>query len=133
MADATTCGEGLAQFAGVPIALAELSTALSDMLEHHVSALDPDDQQAQPERDAYFDLTHRYRAIADQLFAAGQAMSSYRSIPECRHSLDVMMSQTSLERFRGFIDAEGKLADVLLTRLRDDEAMLREMEPAKRA
>ena len=131
MADATTCGEGLAQFAGVPIALAELSTALSDMLEHHVSALGPDDQQALPERDAYFDLTHRYRAIADQLFSVGQAMSSYRRIPECRLKPEVMMSQTSLERFRAFIEGEQKLADVLLTRLREDEAMLRDMESTK--
>jgi hypothetical protein len=98
------------------------------MLEHHVTALDLDDQQTAPERNAYFDLTHRSRAIADQLFAVGQAMRSYRMIPECRHKPEVMTSQTSLERFRAFVDVERKLTDALLTRLQEDEAMLGEME-----
>jgi hypothetical protein len=127
MASATTCGQGLAEFADVPVAIAELGTALSDMLEHHATALDTEDEQARPEQDAYFDLTHRYRAIADQLFGVGQALLSYRRIPECRHKSDVLVSQTALDRFQAFVDAERKLMDVLLTRLQEDEAMLREM------
>lgn len=46
------CGEGLAHHAALPARLAELRSAVAENLEAHLTALDPNDSQSQPEHQA---------------------------------------------------------------------------------
>jgi hypothetical protein len=126
VADQPTCGQGLAEHAAVPLALAKLIDALAENLERHMPALDVADDAARQEHDAYASLAAQHRQIAAQLYEVGEEMAGYRDLPMGRHDEARLASPEVLEAFERFVAAEKDALALLDGGVRRDEAMLRQ-------
>src|SRR6266496_1973203 len=81
MADQPTCGQGLAQNSPLRTKLGELVGSTSGVLEIHMAALDPGDEDTGPERRAYQRLAQEHREIGARLLVLGEEMAGYRDLP----------------------------------------------------
>jgi hypothetical protein len=81
MADDPTCGQGLAEHSVLPAKLAELTAALAENLEVHVTALDRTDENAAREHGIYLELVEKHRKIAALLDATAEEMAASRDMP----------------------------------------------------
>jgi len=130
MADAPTCGQGLAEHAAIPAALGRLMAAMADTLEIHTNALDLEDDDARREDDAYHRLIAAHRPLADALEATAEQMAGYRALPMGRHDRRALASPEAIGAFERFVAAERELEALLHGRLEAHEAMLRAMARA---
>jgi hypothetical protein len=126
VADQPTCGQGLAEHAAVPLALAKLIDALAENLERHMPALDLADDAARQEHDAYASLAAQHRQIAAQLREVGEEMAGYRDLPMGRHDEAQLASPELLDAFVRFVDVERDILALLEDGLKRDEATLRQ-------
>ena len=124
MADAPTCGQGLAHNAALPAKLADVIDAVADNLVVHMTALDPADHAAAQELAAYTSLAERHRAIAADLRATADEMEGYRDLPTAPHDETVMSSPEVAAAFAGLVRVEAELAELLRARAREWEEML---------
>lgn len=69
-----TCGKGLADSSPLPAKIGELIAALTDTLEAHMTALDPEDESSRREHEAYAQLATEYRRIAHELESTATKM-----------------------------------------------------------
>ncbi len=127
MDDQSTCGKGLAANAPLPAKLGELASALADVLETHLPALDITDEASRVEREAYLDLIRENREAALQLQAIAVQMAGYRDLPMGRHFEEAMAAAAVLESFQRFVRAEQELLTFLQHRIEDDQEMLSTM------
>lgn len=127
MSEQPTCGEGLAAHAGLPSKLGELLTAVADVLEVHIHALDLTDERSRKEYEAYRDLARAHRLIGGQLTAMGERMMGYRDLPMGRHDMRMMGAAAARDAFRQFVEREQELVALLQLRLPQDRQMLEEM------
>src|SRR6266511_1713133 len=118
MADQPTCGQGLAQNSPLRTKLGELVGSTSGVLEIHMAALDPGDEDTGPERRAYQ--------------RQGEEMAGYRDLPMGRHDPRVMASPPAVEAFEKFLQAERELLALLQQRVPQDQRMLEQMRGAGR-
>ena len=125
--DIQTCGRGLADRSALPAHLATLAGALAGILEEHQKSLTSDDVNTAAERNAYWDLTKRYRGISQDLSAAARQMESYRGLVMAPHDKSALTSITNISAFDRFVEAERDLIDLLETCLARDETMLKTM------
>jgi hypothetical protein len=125
--DAPTCGKGLAEHSHLPAKLGELTAAVADVLELHMTALDMSDERSRKEHAAYRHLVSEHRKTAAELRAIADEMASYRSLPMGRHNMAIMANPDSVRVFAKFVRLEGELSALLRDRLERDRAMLREM------
>jgi hypothetical protein len=130
MAEQPTCGQGLAQNAALRTALGEVVASTSEVLEIHMAALDPEDQENEPERRAYQHLAEEHRELGTRLLVLGQEMAGYRDLPMGRHDLRVMASPPAVQAFGRFVQAERDLLATLQRRMEHDERMLGQMRAA---
>ncbi len=124
MDDQPTCGKGLAEHSRLPAKLAELEDALAENLELHQKTLDPSDENARPELDAYVRLAREHRAIAAQLRETAQRMAGYRDLPMGRHDERALADPKLLEAFETFVKVEEDLHAQLQAALDRDRQML---------
>jgi hypothetical protein len=96
-------------------------------LEVHTRALDPNDDAARPELDAYRELVRMHRDIAGGLASLARQMVGYGSLPMGSHDEQAMMSPAARDAFARFVTLEQELADLLSKRLEDDRQMLEAM------
>jgi hypothetical protein len=127
MAEAQTCGLGLAQHSLIPAKLAEVTAAVAENLEAHMVALDLDDEDAKREHDVYARLVAQHRDVSTRLRAVGEDMAGSRDLPMGRHDMAAMSSPTVAGAFERFVTAERELLDLLQRRVAEDEAMLAQM------
>src|SRR6266508_4474490 len=99
MADQPTCGQGLAQNSPLRTKLGELVGSTSGVLEIHMAALDPGDEDTGLERRAYQRLAQEHREIGARLLVLGEEMAGYRDLPMGRHDPRVMASPPAVEAF----------------------------------
>jgi hypothetical protein len=125
MDDHPTCGKGLAETSALHTTMGELMTAMADVLEAHLRALDLSDSAARKEHEAYCRLIQDHRDTAHRLEALGKHMAGYRDLPMGRHNEAVMAEPDALGAFRRFVDREQALLAVLKGRLAQDHEMLR--------
>jgi hypothetical protein len=119
-----TCGTGLAASAVLPASLGQVVSAMADVLQAHLAALDLDDENARREHAAYERLIRDLSQAADQLTATAQEMVGYRDLPEGRHDMEAMAGQ--VEPFRHFVEQKRNLLVLLQEMDREDQAMLEE-------
>jgi hypothetical protein len=132
MADQPTCGQGLAQNSPLRTKLGELVGSTSGVLEIHMAALDPGDEDTGPERRAYQRLAQEHREIGARLLVLGEEMAGYRDLPMGRHDPRVMASPPAVEAFEKFLQAERELLALLQQRVPQDQRMLEQMRGAGR-
>jgi len=130
MEEPPTCGKGLAEHSVLPAKLAQLSAAMADNLEIHMTALDPADEHARTEHAAYAELATEYRQIAAALQAVARKMAGYRDLPMGTHDEGAMSGPLVLEAFDGFVKREQELVALLQKQLERDQPMLAEMRGA---
>jgi hypothetical protein len=124
MADQPTCGEGLAENAALPAKLAELITAVAEILELHMRALDRTDPAAAREYEAYATLVKEHRAIGAQLQATTRRMAAYRDLPMGRHDREAMSDPKAFAAFERFVAIKQELMELLhRTAERDDKIL----------
>jgi hypothetical protein len=124
-----TCGKGLARHSALTASLGELVASTARVLEVHMKALDLTDENAKRECDAYRELAHAHRRIANELADTAQRMASYRALPMGRHDMAVMTSPAPRHAFAGFVAHEEALVALLLDRITQDQKMLTSMSP----
>ena len=122
-----TCGKGLAENSVLPAKLGELTAAMAELLEAHMTALDLTDANSRKEHDAYAELAKRQREIANQLKATAGRMAGYRDLPMGRHEQQLMSGPKVGEAFAKFVQLERELLAMLQHRLERDQKMLRQM------
>ena len=126
--DAPTCGKGLAEHSDLPAKMGELTVAVADVLEHHMTALDLSDERSRKEHAAYRRLVSDHRKSAAELRAIADAMAGYRSLPMGKHNMAAMANPEARRLFGRFVRLEEELSELLRSRLERDRAMLRAME-----
>ena len=117
MSEQLTCGQGLAQNAGLPANLADLLGAVAEILEVHLTALDPTHKPSRPELDAYVGLATGHREIESRLRVVALQMEGYRDRPMAQHDMDVMTSPKTAEAFHRLVAQQEALAALLTSRL----------------
>ena len=119
-----TCGKGVAANAALPAALSEVMAAIAGNLEAHIAALDPRDETARPELEAYQQLVARHTALAAQLRETAEQMEAYRDLPMPEHDAQVMQGPAVRDAFQQLIDSEQAVATLLTQRLQTYRDML---------
>ena len=127
MADQLTCGQGLAQNAPLRTKLGELVGSTSGVLEVHMVALDPGDEDTEPERRAYQRLAQEHREVGARLLVLGEEMAGCGDLPMGRHDRRVMASVPAVEAFERFVQVEQELLALLQQRVPQDQRMLEQM------
>jgi hypothetical protein len=124
MASPSTCGEGIAENAALPAAVAGVLDAIAENLEAHLAALDPGgDDAAAAEHAAWTAIAARHRALAADLRAAADEMAAQRDLPMAPHDEAAMASPEALGAFEALVGAEAQLSALLARRAREWEAM----------
>jgi hypothetical protein len=127
MTPATTCGQGLAAHARLPTMLANVMSAVSDVLEHHITALDLGDPSSRREGNAYASLVGRHRECAGTLRDIAREMDGYRDLPMGRHDSGAMMQPRAREVLEQLVSREEELAAALREWVEQYRTMLQEM------
>ena len=124
MDDQPTCGKGLAERSALHAALAGLLASVADNLEIHTTALDPRDETARLELDAYRDLSQRHRELVAALRETAGRMAGYRDLPMAAHDPEAMASPGVLQAFQDLVRREEELLALLRDTVAQDRAML---------
>jgi hypothetical protein len=124
MTSPATCGQGLAEHSPLAVKLGELTDAVAENLEIHMTALDLNDEHAKQEHDAYTRVAEAHREVAAQLRATGEAMVGYRALPMGPHDMDVMASPEVLGAYRHLVNVEQELLTMLEHRAEEHQALL---------
>lgn len=127
MADQLTCGQGLAENAPLRTKLGELVGSTRRVLEVHMAALDPSDEDTEPERRAYQRLAQEHRELGARLLVVGEEMAGCRDLPMGSHDRRVMASVPTVEAFERFVQVEQELLALLQQRVPQDQRMLQQM------
>jgi hypothetical protein len=126
--DEPTCGKGLAMNSWLPAKLSEVAAAMAELLERHTTALDPKDENARKEYEAYSSLVTEYREIAVRLDETAKHMAGYRDLPPADHDPEAMEDPKSLQAFENLVGRKRELLDLVQKSVEEDENMLAEMQ-----
>lgn len=121
-----TCGKGLADRSWLPSKLAEITAALSRVMELHQRGIVASDT-SQPELDAYASLEHQFRSASNVLSSSARDMSGYRDLPMAEHDMTALSTPENVNAFAEFVRVERELLNELDAALHRDEAMLAQM------
>jgi hypothetical protein len=130
MAEQPTCGQGLAAHSPLPAKLGDLTAAVADVLEAHTAALDPDDENARAELDAYQELVAEHRQTAADLRSTSEKMRGHRDLPMGPHDPSAMTASAAVDAFARFVAGEEELLALLQDRLGQDRELLAAMRRA---
>jgi hypothetical protein len=130
MKHSMSCGPGIAARATLPTRLAELASAMADLLASHQPAIDVSDVGGAKELRAYQLLEDQYRSAAAQLAATARAMAAAAELPAVRHDVTVLTSAANRDAFSRFVAAERELQTALASLLQGDGEMLAQMHSA---
>lgn len=122
MSDEATCGTGMAQYAALPMRMAELTAALADVLTRHTEALDTDEPAGAQEREAWLAVASEHRDLTARLSAAGDRMASYGGMPSATHDLSVLTAPEAVRSYEHFAAAQLRLHDLLAEHIADNTA-----------
>jgi hypothetical protein len=130
MSELSTCGQGLAETAALPVGLAQVTEAMAGMLERHMVALDMTDPHSAAEHAVYGELAAAHRLIADQLRAAADRMDAQRDLPMGPHDMAAIAHPATTRAFQTLVDAKRHLLSLLRDTADEDNAMLELMRGA---
>ena len=115
-----TCGQGLVQNSSLPLALAEVVSALAENLERHLPSIDA----GEPEHAIYAELVDRIKPVADELRAAGEVMAGQAELPMADHDMAKLATPEVQAAFERLVRAEAELRDLLDARIPGHREML---------
>jgi hypothetical protein len=124
MSEPSTCGQGLAESAALPAALAQVTEAMAGMLARHMTALDLNDPRSAAEHAVYGELAATHRRAADQLRAAAARMDAQRDLPMGPHDMAAIAHPATTQAFQALVDAKRHLLTLLRDTADEDDAML---------
>lgn len=127
MTDEPTCGKGLAASAALPATISELIARVAEILEQHMKALDPGDENSRREHALYDRLAREHRDAAAALADTAARMLAARDLPMGAHDMAAMADPAVAAAFERFVRVEESLVQLLQTRLDEDRAMLATM------
>ena len=130
--DPLTCGEGLAEQARLPAALADLVTSVAAILAFHKTALDRGDAASNQEYQLYDELARQHERAASHLSSLATSMAAARDLPMGPHDEPTMMSAEAVSGFQRYVSAEQELLAMLKNQVERDQVMLAEMRSAGR-
>ena len=130
MSEPATCGQGLAESAALPGALAQVTDAMAGMLERHMTALDLSDPHSTAEHEVYGELAAAHRQIAGQLRAAADRMAAQRDLPMGPHDMAAIAHPDTAQAFQTLVEAKRQLLTLLRDTADEDNAMLAMMRNA---
>jgi hypothetical protein len=130
MSEPSTCGQGLAENAALPAALARVTEALAGILEQHTIALEMTDPRSAAEHAVYGELAAAHRRIADQLRAVADSMDAQRDLPMGPHDMAALTHPATMQAFQTFVGAKRNLLSLLRDTADEDDAMLEMMRGA---
>ena len=90
MSEQTTCGQGLAQHAELPLLMGELMASVADNLSAHLPGLVSSDENSEHEKRVYERLAARVREAAALLQAISAEMAGHKDMPMGEHDLDAL-------------------------------------------
>jgi hypothetical protein len=120
-----TCGQGIAQNAALPAKLAEVFADVAEVLEIHLTALDPKDKGSLPEFDAYVALATEHRELESRVRALAMQMGSYRDLPMAKHDMTVLTSPDAAKAFERLVTQKEELVELLQGWIGQSRAMLK--------
>ena len=127
MTDQPTCGKGLAASAALPAKIAELTTAVAEILERHMKALDLTDENSRREHALYDRLAREHRDAAAALADTAGRMAAAHDLPMGAHDMAAMADPAMATAFERFVRLEEELHQLLHSRLEEDRTMLATM------
>jgi hypothetical protein len=122
-----TCGRGLAEHAALPARLADVTEAMADNLQVHMTALELDDEPARQEHAVYLRLAEEQRQAAARLRSVAGEMAAARDLPMGRHDAQALASPEVGDAFQRFVKAKQELLVLLERMVEQDRRMLAEM------
>lgn len=125
--DEWTCGKGLAAGAVLPQRLGAVAAAMAEMLRVHTEALDPEDDAAKLEHEAYRSVSQQLGQVASQLDALAREMVAYEDLPMAEHDMEAMNRPIMHESFAAFVERKQELLTLLQETAESDREMLAQM------
>jgi hypothetical protein len=125
-----TCGQGLAEYSGLPAQLAEVTEAMADNLQVHMQALELDDEAARQEHAVYLRLAEEQRQAAARLRAVAAEMAAARDLPMGRHDEQTMASPEIADAYRRLVRAKQELLGLLQRMVEEDPMPAEDGAPA---
>jgi hypothetical protein len=117
----------MAANADLPRRLGDLASALAEVVEIHMQALDLTDPNSAKENEEYREVAKHLRTTTAQLHAAASQMTAMRGLPMGRHDFKAMSGPKPREAFEHFVSVEQELVTMLQQRVASDREMLVQM------
>jgi hypothetical protein len=111
--------------------MADLTSAMAEVLARHIEALDLTDPDARREQEAYARLVRELREVSARLEAIAGRMSDSRDLPMGRHEMSAMMDPGNVAAFQRYVRLEEEFHQLLQSRLEVDRGMLAAMESTR--
>jgi hypothetical protein len=109
MSEQTTCGQGLAQHAELPLLIGELMGPVADNLSAHVPGLVSSDENSEHEKHVYEHLAARLREAAAMLQAIGTEMAGQKDMPMGEHHVEALSSGEAIDALERMTGVEAQL------------------------
>ena len=123
VADAPTCGIGLAQHATIPTKIGVMFEGLAETLELHLKLLVLDDPNSRKEDEVYRELAAGWKDIAQRVEKTAAQMAAQRELPMGAHD-QTAWGEAHLKAFEKFVNAQTQVIALLRVAAERDEKML---------
>ena len=124
MPEQTSCGEGLAQHAELPLLMGELIASVADNLSAHLPGLVTSDENSAHEQHVYEQLAARLREAGATLHAIGTEMAAHKDMPMGEHDVQALSSGEAIDALRHMTRVEAQLVARVQEQLAEHQAML---------
>ena len=124
MPEESTCGQGLAQHAELPLLMGELMDSVADNLSAHLPGLVPSDENSQQEKQVYEHLAARLREAGAMLHAISTEMAGYQDMPMGEHDLQALSSGDAIDALNRMTRVEAQLVARVQELLTEHQAIL---------
>jgi len=123
VAEAPTCGIGLAQHATIPTKIGVMFEGLAETLELHRQMLVLDDPNSRKEDEVYRALAAGWKDIAQRVEKTAAQMAAQRELPMGAHD-QTAWREAHLKAFEKFVKAQTQVIALLRVAAERDEKML---------
>ena len=124
MPEESTCGQGLAQHAELPLLMGELMDSIADNLSAHLPGLVPSDENSQQEKQVYEHLAARVREAGAMLHAISTEMAGHQDMPMGEHDLQALSSGDVIDALDRMTRVEAQLVARVQEQLTEHQAIL---------
>lgn len=131
MSEQTTCGQGLAQHAELPLLMGELMGSVAENLSAHLPGLVSSDENSEHEKHVYEHLAARLREAAAMLKAIGSEMAGYTDMAMGEHDLEALSSGEAIDALERVTGVEAQLVARVQEQLTEHQAILDAIRSAR--